>query len=311
MSALELFHFLRPWLLLLILPSWLMVWWLLRHQNDMLRWKKLVDSKLLAHLLITPEQNPSKIQAPIHLGIVWTLIVVALAGPAWQLKPPAFTQDEAQIVFVVKVTQSMQTKDLTPSRLKRAQLKMKDLMDLRPDIKTALVAYSGSAHLVLPLTHDHAVLTTFAQSLAPDIMPEEGDRPDSALILAAKQFESGGGTIIVLSDSADPSQVQEVAKSGLPNDPKVLFFAVVSKELLNQKTFEQSASALKGEYQPITADEYDVSKLSSMINQAFKGASAKEDSHYEDGGYLLIPIIMLGLLLWFRRGFIAEAWRVS
>lgn len=311
MSSVELFHLLRPWMLLLLIPGWLLVWWLLRQQDDMLRWKKIINPTLLPHLLIESGEKVSRVQAPWHLGIVWTLMILALSGPAWQLKPAPFTQDEAQIVFVMKVTQSMQAKDLTPSRLKRAVFKMKDLMALRLDIRAALVAYSGSAHLVLPLTGDHSILDTFAQSLAPGIMPQQGDDLKGALELAADQFDSRGGTIVVLADTVDAAQTKAVSKKGLAHDPKVIFLAVASPELLDSKGFEQSASVLDAEWAPITVDEQDVQRIASWIDTAFTQAGAKEDARYEDGGYLLLPLILLLVLLWFRRGFIAEAWRVS
>lgn len=311
MSSVELFHFLRPWMLLLLIPGWLFVWWLLRQQNDILRWKTLVNPKLLPHLLVQSGDKASKIQAPWHLGIVWTVIILALSGPAWQLKPAPFTQDEAQIVFVMKVTESMQTKDLMPSRLKRAVFKMKDLMDLRPDTKAALVAYSGSAHLVLPLTKDHAILNTFSQALEPGIMPEKGDNLKDALQLASKQFESEGGTIVVLTDAVEVAQAKEISKEGVVHDAKVLFLAVASPELLDAKGFEQSASVLDAEWTQMTVDEQDVQKIASWIDTAFQQAGSKDDARYEDGGYLLLPLILLLMLLWFRQGFIAEAWRIS
>jgi len=311
MSSLELFHFLRPWMLLLLIPGWLFVWWLLRQQNDILRWKAIVNPKLLSHLLVESREKVSKIQAPWHLGVVWSLIVLALSGPAWQLKPAPFTQDEAQIVFVMKVTESMETKDLTPSRLKRAVFKMKDMMDLRPDTKAALVAYSGSAHLVLPLTKDHAILNTFSQALSPKIMPQKGDNLKEALLLAAKQFDSRGGTIVVFADAVDPTQAKAVSKKGLAQDAKVLFLAVASLELLDQKGFEQSTSLLDAEWTGMTVDDQDVKKIASWVDTAFSKAGAKDNARYEDGGYLLIPLILLLMLLWFRQGFIAEAWRVS
>lgn len=310
MSSVELFHFLRPWILLLLLPGWLFVWWLLRQQNDILRWKSIVNPKLLSHLLVQSGDKASKIQAPWHLGIVWTVMILALSGPAWQLKPAPFMEDEAQIVFVMKVTESMQTKDLMPSRLKRAVFKMKDLMDLRPDTKAALVAYSGSAHLVLPLTKDHAILNTFSQALEPGIMPQKGDNLKEALQLAFKQFDSQGGTIIVLTDAVEVAQAKKISKQGLVHDAKVLFLGVASPELLDAKVFEESADLLDAEWTGMTVDERDVQKIDSWIDTAFQQAGSKDDARYEDGGYLLLPLILLLMLLWFRQGFIAEAWRV-
>lgn len=311
MSSFELFHLLRPWILLLLIPGWVVVWWLLRQQNDMLRWKTIVNPELLPHLLVPSGEKASRMQAPWHLGIVWTVIVLALSGPAWKLKPVPFAQDEAQIVIVMKVTESMQTKDLTPSRLKRAVFKMKDLMDLRPDTKVALVAYSGSAHLVLPLTKDHAILNTFSQALNPKIMPKKGDNLHDALLLASKQFDSNGGTIVVLADSLDATHLKTLRQKGLIDDEKMLFLAVASPELLNTKAFEQSVSLFNASWTQITVDDQDIQKISSWIDTAFHAAGAKDAARYEDGGYLLIPFILLLMLLWFRQGFIAEAWRVS
>lgn len=307
MSSFELFHLLRPWMLLLLLPAWGFVWWLLRQQNDVLRWKSLVNPLLLKHLLVKPNTKASKIQAPWHLGIVWTLIIIALAGPSWKLKPAPFSQDEAQIVLVLKVTQSMETKDVMPSRLKRTVLKMKDLMDERVDTKMALVAYSGSAHLVLPMTKDHNILNTFAQALDPKIMPTQGDDINAALKLASKQFESKGGTIVVFTDSVNVGEL----KSDLAHDPKVILFAMASTELSDVKSFEKASSLLGGTYVQMRADNQDIVKASASIDTAFAKADAEDNTRYEDGGYWLLPLIILLMALWLRRGFIAEAWRVS
>lgn len=307
MSSLELFHLLRPWMLLLLLPAWAFVWWLLRQQNDLLRWKSLVNPLLLKHLLVESDAKASKILAPWHLGIVWTLIIIALAGPSWKLKPAPFSQDEAQIVFVLKVTQSMETKDIMPSRLKRTVLKMKDLMAERVDAKMALIAYSGSAHLVLPMTKDHNILNTFSQALDPNIMPTQGDDIKEALKLASEQFESKGGTIVVFTDSVNVGEL----KADLAHNPKVIFFAMASSELADVKSFEKAASILNGSYVQMSADNKDVMQAAALIDTAFSKAGAEDKTRYEDGGYWLLPLIVLLMALWLRRGFIAEAWRVS
>ena len=307
MSSIELFHLLRPWVLILFLPAWSFVWWLLRQQNDSLQWKKLVNPRLLSHLLVKPNQKASKLSAPWHLGIVWTLIILALSGPSLQLKPSPFTQDSAEVVFVMKVTQSMETQDLMPSRLKRSVLKMKDIMDSKEDMKMSLIAYSGSAHLVLPMTKDHAILNTFAQALDSKIMPSQGDDLQVALELAQKQFSSSGGTIIVFADIVNA----QVLKNLRLNNTNVILFSITSSELADTKGFEKAASLLDGEYIQMTADDQDVISVVSHIDSAFKQAGKNDNSRYQDQGYLLLPFIVLLMLLWFRSGFIAEAWRIS
>jgi hypothetical protein len=142
-------------------------------------------------------------------------------------------------------------------------------------------------------------------------MPQKGDNLKDALQLASKQFDSQGGTIVVLTDVVEVIQAKEVKKQGLEHDAKVLFLAVTSPELLDAKAFEESADILDAEWTGMTVDEQDVQKIASWIDTAFKQAGSKDDARYEDGGYLLLPLILLLMLLWFRQGFIAEAWRVS
>lgn len=307
MSSIELFHLLRPWVLLLLIPSWGFVWWLLRQQNDLIKWKKLIDEKLLKHLLLKPNAKASKLSAPLHFGFVWTLMIVALSGPSWQLKPSPFSEDKAEIVFVMKVTPSMDTEDLMPSRLKRAVMKMKDIMDTRKELKISLVAYSGSAHLVLPMTKDHTILNTFAQALDPKIMPLEGDNLKDALELANKQFDSLGGTIIVLTDSVNP----KIVKKAEIDNTNTLLLSIASSELVDTISFQKSASLLNGSYVAMTQDDQDVVSIASKIDSAFEQAGKDDDSRYEDQGYLLLPLILLWVLLFFRAGFMGEVWRVS
>ena len=312
MSSVELFHLLRPWMLVLLFPAWAFVWWLLRQQNDVLRWKSVVNPLLLKHLLVESNVKASKVQtskilAPWHLGIVWTLIIIALSGPSWKLKPAPFSQDEAQIVFVLKVTQSMETKDIMPSRLKRTVLKMKDLMAEHVDAKMALVAYSGSSHLVLPMTKDHNILNTFSQALDTKIMPIQGDDIKEALKLASEQFESKGGTIVVFTDSVNVGAL----KVDLVHNPKVILFAMASSELVDVKSFEKAASILNGSYVQMSTNNQDVVQTATLIDTAFAKANTEDNTRYEDGGYWLLPLIILLMALWLRRGFIGEAWRVS
>ncbi|MGC6505232.1 MAG: vWA domain-containing protein, partial [Coraliomargaritaceae bacterium] len=94
--------------------------------------------------------------------------------------------------------------DLPPTRLERARIKIAELLKERAAAPTGLIAYSGSAHLVLPLTRDDRLLQTMAASLHPDIMPTEGDDLAGAIRLAEAQFKKSGisGSILVLTDNS-------------------------------------------------------------------------------------------------------------
>ncbi len=158
------FHFLRPEFLFFIVPVWVLVWWLLKQQSDEKQWQKVIEPRLLRHLLMQPKTNRSKVPAPWHLGLVLSLVVLALSGPSWKLKETPFAKDDTKIALLVSVKESMLTTDLMPNRLERAVIKMTDLLKQRSDTQAALIAYSGTAHLVLPLAKDHSVIQSFAQA---------------------------------------------------------------------------------------------------------------------------------------------------
>ena len=304
------FHFLRPEFLLFLLPAWLLVWWLLKQQSDESKWQKVIDKKLLKHLLVEPEQNHAKIPAPWHLGLVLTLLIVALSGPSWKLKDSPFTQDDTKIALIINVNKSMLTTDIMPNRLSRASIKIEDLLKERTDTKAALLAYSGTAHVVLPLTSDHSIVKTFAQALDPGIMPLEGNNIQDALLLAMEQLESKGSTIIVLTDTVVPSNIRLAIKEGF-KEMNVIFWQMASSQLTNEADFKSAASMLDGKTVTYARDDKDVKTISSMIDTNFKNAAQDDSNKYEDGGYYLVPLIFLLLLMWARQGFMAELWRRS
>src|SRR5262249_62274616 len=102
--------------------------------------------------------------------------VVALAGPTWEREPAPFAEDRAVLAIVLKVTPSMQSQDVQPTRLARATEKIRDLLAQRPGAKTALFAYAGSAHRVMPLTSDSGIIEAFAAELAPGVVAGDGSR---------------------------------------------------------------------------------------------------------------------------------------
>ncbi|NOR55999.1 MAG: VWA domain-containing protein [Sulfurovum sp.] len=310
------FHFLRPEYLLLLLPAMALIWWLLQQQNDESKWKKVIDAKLLKHLLVNPQNNHARVPAPWHLALVLCLMIVALSGPSWKLKESPFIEDDTKIALLVSVKESMLTTDIMPNRLSRVSMKIEDLMKERSDTQAALLAYSGTAHLVLPLTKDHDIIKTFAQALDPTIMPLAGDNLNDALLLAQEQFDKKqvdqkGATLIVLTDSISPSQANLAMKNGFGKEMNVILWKIASSELSSASDFQSTADILNAEVVAYAGDNSDVAKVSSLIDKNFKNAAAGDEGKYEDGGYWLLPIIFLLLLLWARQGFVAELWRRS
>ena len=86
-------------------------------------------------------------------------------------------------MVALDLSRTMDAIDVQPSRLERGKQKIRDLVGLREGARTALVAYAGSAHLVLPLTEDRRILETYLEALASGLPVVAQDSPNARWLL--------------------------------------------------------------------------------------------------------------------------------
>ncbi len=311
------FHFIRPWWLLALIPIALILFALVRQKDSRRAWRGVVAEHLLPFLVSDSSSESKGLRPHLLLGAVLALAAMALAGPAWNREPALFADDTAALVIVVEVSPTMLAEDVQPSRLARATQKIRDLLERRQGSATALVAYSGSAHLVMPLTKDGDLIAQFAAELDPGIMPIEGDAADAALALAQKQLTNTGraGSVLLISDGVSPAVIKRIRKSQSAALPKVHVFgigagvdAVVSPDSppappLNTGNLEDAADAGRGTLVIISPDAKDVDRLAETVETQFTAAALTDGGQrWKDAGYWLTPVIALLTLIWFRPG---------
>lgn len=298
------FHFIRPWWLLTLLPAAVLVWIIWRHQDSTRAWRRIMDPHLLSALM-TGQSNQKTIRPVTLLAVIWILGALALAGPTWSLEPSPFAEDQAALVIVLKVTESMDEKDVQPSRAERAAQKIHDLLEIRSGSQAALVAYSGSAHLVMPLTKDSGIINSFAADLSPKIMPLQGDAAAKALILADQQLKKAksSGSILFITDDL-PDSLDFTADKNISPVQVLGIIGNDGTEALRSKA--QNAGAT---YTPVTVDDSDAKRLSKLVETSFSARPDENDTgaHWQDRGWWL-SVLIAGLgLWWFRPGWVI-AW---
>ncbi len=300
------FHFLRPQMLLGLLPL-MLVWWVLwRGQDTYAQLQKVVAPHLLEHLVVGETQ--ARRLRPVHLlSAVWILAALALAGPAWEKESAPFADDDAGLVVLLKVSGTMQATDVQPSRLARAKHKLRDLLQARKGTSTGLIVYSGSAHLVMPLTRDDRIVSAMVEDLTPELMPADGDALSEALQLAESVLERAGvpGSALVMADGVAPSQADALAAttSSLP----VQFLAMSALVAPVDPGLARAASALGAPVLRLSVDEADVQRVAQRARSDFKAvAGVASGDRWRDAGYLLLPLIALLALFWSRRGWLVR-----
>jgi len=296
------FHFLRPWWLLALLPAFVSWWQMLKQDNPHREWKKWVDPALLDVLLVQGSEA-CRVRPVYLLGIFLLLAITAVAGPTWQRELSPFAEDEAALVIVLKVADSMEEDDIAPSRLKRATQKISDLLAARPGARNSLIAYAGTAHLVMPLTKDAAVINAFAIDLTPDLMPSPGDNAVSALKLAEKQLARSDqpGAILFITDNLEDDAIVAIEGHRKNGGVPVHVWGATTEP---PSSLEQATKAGGGTFTTVLPDASDVERLVRNIQKTATSAVSGEGERWKDGGYWFLPAVVMMGAFWFRRGWV-------
>lgn len=197
-------HLLRPlWLLGLAPIMALPLLW--RRLSNNSEWRKHISSNLQATLL--EEQIKPKNRTSLSLATAILILgVLGLSGPSWEKTPQPINKKIDATIILLDLSLSMLTEDIAPSRLARAKQKISDILKIRTEGLTGLVAYAGDAHTVTPLTEDVNTIENLLPSLNPQMMPVPGSNPASAIEQSLQLFKNAGmetGLILMVSDGVE------------------------------------------------------------------------------------------------------------
>lgn len=329
-TGLEQFHFLRPaWLVIIPIAAWLYLR-LRGRYNAAAQWRHAIAPHLVEYLVVG---SGSRYQLRPFQLMTAALIVasIALAGPTWQREVTPFTEDRAPLVIALELTPTMLATDQPPTRLERAKHKIRDLLAQRQGARTALIAYAGSAHLVLPLTDDANLIETYLESLVPSIMPSEGDDAAAAMQLARDILatQQSAGTSLFISDGIDRTQAPAFIEPD-QNDKNQLIFLVagrdepapISKAGANGQDFglidgkapgadiagtRSVAEAAGGVVIRMASDSADVDAVARQVRTHLVN-TIQDDERFQwhDFGYVLVWPLAFIILLWARRGWTVQ-----
>ncbi len=316
-------HFLRPWWLLALLAAAALPFLLSRQTDVRARWRGMISPDLLDHLVVSGGKR--RHLQPVHLtAALIALGAVAAAGPTWQRERPPFVEDTAPLAIAIDLGATMDAVDVTPSRLERAKLKVQDLLRARQGGRTAIYAYAGSAHRVLPPTDDAELVNTYVASLATRLMPVPGKDTAKALeaVEAGLAREEAAGTILFLTDGVE--QPAFAAFSGYRGRNELIVLGIGTTAggpvkqadggyltdasgarvfaRLDVDGLEALGRQSRAAVATSTADDADVEWIVRRIRTAFEQRAEEGHDRWRDmGWWLTFPIAALGAL-WFRRG---------
>lgn len=216
------------WLWLLValpLLAALYGWGHMRRRGRAIR---LASAPLLASVVPKPAGWRRVVVAALA-GVALALLVVASAAPVGTHR---VAREQATIVMAIDVSQSMRADDVEPSRIGAAQQAAKIfLQDTPAGINVGLVAFAGTAAVVVPPTQDRQVVAAAIDRLNLADATAIGE----AIFAALSAFDTvaGGDTadsddvpkrIVLLSDGTttagrpDAAAIRAANQAGVPVD---------------------------------------------------------------------------------------------
>ncbi len=299
------FHFLRPWLLLLLLLPFLFLLHFFRSMQNASSWENVCDKKLLNYLLIKGSSSTRKLFGCLFLTAL-NFAIFAAAGPTWEKRPIPTLVPENPVMILLNLSSDMKVSDLQPNRLNRAKFKITDLLNSLASAQSGLIVYSQEPFLITPISDDTDLIKNLLSAVNFDIMPTNGDRLDRAIELAMEKLKNGGyqeGNIIIFSADVGErfDKALETAKNAAAQKYKV---SVIQTSAEMNEKLKLIARYGQGYYHLLANNDQDIAGLDKFINQNISDLkqSENEQSTWLDMGYYLCFVPLICCLFFFRRG---------
>lgn len=314
LSSFQHFHFLRPYWLVAFIAFAIILKLFSNRDDTLAKWRKVMSTNILEKLTVAG--NSRHWLSPQKMS--WLLLIpvfIVLMGPTWQQQPSPFSENNAPLIIAIDVSETMEQNDVQPSRLLRAKQKILQLLELRGDTKTALIAYAGSAHIVMPITDDREMIRHFLDVLTPNLMPVKGKLPQTILPLAQSLFATSSvpGTLLIVGDGATAETSKAVEQFFQQNNHQLIVWAIGDAQLTQQNNTERNliplqlqqlenlADAGNGRLVAMSHDQADINTVARYIEHNLVVVDDKSRP-WHDAGYALVFLVSFIFLFWFRKG---------
>lgn len=286
--------FLRSYFLILLLLPFLFLW--LRQKNNAQNtWKKWVDARLLPYLLHTKTKSTQKRSVFGLITLIWSLWVLALAGPAGQTHTPAYLNTNSTVI-VLDLNSTGRGAELI-----KVKAKLADILTKLSDEQVALVLYDSKGYTVTPLTQDKNILRSLIPTLGADVLPTAQNNPVKGFETAERLFQnlnlSNGRILFITAGGFNPEPVATKINT-LPYQTALLFVP------LNPEDTPPTVKAHATER--LTADDSDINALIAATPLTAQAGAQTNTSlqTVQDFGIYLVLLSIPFLLYLFRKNLI-------
>lgn len=187
----------------------------------------------------------------------------------------------SDVIFLVDVSNSMNSNDIEPSRLEQAKLILNKTLNQLREERVGIVVFAGEARTMMPLTTDYSSVDIYLENLSSDLIKRQG----TDFLLAMEETEkklkkgtSGLKKVILISDGEDNEGNHDAAVNlAQKNNIAVTSVGIGTEEggAIPELQFNL--------YQDYKKDEDGNTVITKRETQALKTISEKTGGVYIDG----------------------------
>lgn len=188
------------------------------------------------HLLPALTSNVSGSQRRIKnilFLLALALLFTALARPQYGNRWVEVKQKGIDILIGVDVSKSMLVRDITPNRLERAKLAIRDFVNKLEGDRVGLLPFAGTAFLMCPLTTDHEAFLSSLEAMDVNTIPKGGTNIGGAITkaMATLSNEANHKLFVLITDGEDLSaEAVDAAREAKKNNMIVYTIGVGTPE---------------------------------------------------------------------------------
>ena len=230
--------------------------------------------------------------------IYFSLFIISLLGPSFGESKKEIQIVGKDIMIAVDLSESMNAKDIQPSRLEKIKFELKNIINEFYSDRIGIVMFSNDAFVQCPLTYDKNALNLFIETLNTGLVPNTGTDFGPPLRISLKKLKNDDNIpntnkskiILLISDGEDFGEntsqyVEEIQDSSIKlftlgigtNKGSTIISStgIIKKDKngqnvvtkLNSNSLKKIALSTNGRYYEITNEKNEIKLLINDISK--------------------------------------------
>jgi len=230
--------------------------------------------------------------------IYFSLFIISLLGPSFGESKKEIQIVGKDIMIAVDLSESMNAKDIQPSRLEKIKFELKNIINEFYSDRIGIVMFSNDAFVQCPLTYDKNALNLFIETLNTGLVPNTGTDFGPPLRISLKKLKNDDNIpntnkskiILLISDGEDFGEntsqyVEEIQDSSIKlftlgigtnkGSNIISSTGIIKKDKngqnvvtkLNSNSLKKIALSTNGKYYEITNEKNEIKLLINDISK--------------------------------------------